>query len=157
MRASADTVNSLIQAHLLELTVEDLLDLGAEHCAIAGATASLAARRAVPAEVDRLRLLAQRLVASDDPVCNRYTDRRFQIEVAVCSQSMRLTRAQVHLQEELSPLKWLLELAVDVKVEAAGHLALVDAIQAEDDEAARWLAESHSAATIRQLVALRTK
>jgi GntR family L-lactate dehydrogenase operon transcriptional regulator len=115
----------------------------------------LAARRAVKADVARLRALTARLADSDDPVRSRRADSRFQIEVAVCSQSARLTRAEVNLQAELSALIWLPQLASDPVAEAASHSALVDAIEAEDETKARSLAEDHSVANVRRLIALR--
>jgi DNA-binding FadR family transcriptional regulator len=155
VRASADAVNTRSLARLHELTVEELRELGDEHFAIAGAAAVLAARRAVKADVARLRALAARLEDSNDPVRSRRADSRFQIEVAVCSQSARLTRAEVNLQAELSAMIWLPQLASDPVAEAAAHTALVDAIEAEDETEARSLAEDHSVANVRRLIALR--
>ena len=71
------------------------------------------------------------------------------------SQSSRLTRTEVGLQAELSEMCWLPKLGVDPKAVAARHLELVSAIKAEDEVAARALAEEHSAAAIRQLIGLR--
>jgi GntR family transcriptional regulator, L-lactate dehydrogenase operon regulator len=155
IRASAEAVYTRSLARLQQLSVEDLRDIGDEHFAIAGAAAALAARRAVATDFARLRALAQRLAESGDPVQSRRADSRFQIEVAVCSQSSRLTRAEVNLQAELSALIWLPQLQVDAKAEAAKHLALTDAIEAEDEVAARSLAEEHSAASVRRLITLR--
>ncbi|MDV3130069.1 GntR family transcriptional regulator [Mycobacterium sp. 21AC1] len=155
VRASADAVNSRSLARLHDLTMQDLRDLGDEHFAIAGASAVLAARRGVAGDVARLKSLAQRLVDAEDPVRGRRADSRFQIEVAVCAQSARLTRAEVNLQAEISALKWLPQMATDAKVEGEQHLALVAAIAAEDEAAARGLAEAHSAATVRRVIELR--
>lgn len=155
VRASAELLTTRSMARLQEYTVQDLRDLGDEHFAIAGAAAVLASRRAVAADVERLNTLARKLADSTDPVHSLRTDSRFQIEVTVCSQSARLTRAEVALQAELSEMRWLPELAVDPKEVAAGHLELVKAIEAEDEKAARALAEEHSAAAIRRLIGLR--
>ncbi len=155
VRASADVVNTRSLARLQERTIQDLRDLGDEHFAIAGAAAVLAARRVVAADVARLRSFAQRVVDSDDPVRSRRADSRFQIEVAVCSQSARLTRAEVNLQAELSSFVWLPQLDTDPRAEGAAHLALVEAIEAEDEVAARRLAEDHNAARMRRLITLR--
>lgn len=155
VRASADAVNIRALARLQELTVEELRDLGDEHFAIAGAAAVLAARRAVGADVARLRALTTRLADSDDPIRSRRADSRFHIEVAVCSQSARLTRSEVNLQAELSSMIWLPQLELAPRTQAVRHAALVDAIAAEDETTARALAEDTSAATVRQLIALR--
>jgi GntR family L-lactate dehydrogenase operon transcriptional regulator len=155
IRASADAVNTRSLAQLQELTVGELRDLGDEHYAIAGAAAVLATRRAVAADIARLRTLVARLAGSADAVVSRRADSRFQIEVAVCSQSARLTRAEVNLQAELSAMIWLPQLATKAATEAARHAALVDAMEAEDEIGARSLAEDHSADTVRRLIALR--
>lgn len=155
VRANAELLTTRSLARLQEYTVQDLRDLGDEHFAIAGAAAVLAARRAVAADVERLNTLARKLAESTDPVQSQRADSRFQIEVTVCSQSARLTRAEVELQAELSGLRWLPKLSVDPEAVAAGHLDLVAAIKAEDEAAARALAEEHSAAAIRQLIRLR--
>lgn len=155
VRASAEALTSRSLTRLQEYSVQDLRDLGDEHFAIAGAAAVLAARRAVAADVERLRALARKLNDSTDPVQSRRADSRFQIEVTVCSQSSRLTRAEVGIQAELSEMRWLPQLSIEPAAVAAGHLELVAAIQAEDEVRARGLAEEHSAAAIRQLIGLR--
>lgn len=155
VRANAELLTNRSLARLQEYTVQDLRDLGDEQFAVAGAAAVLAARRAVAADVDRLNALALRLAESKDPVHARRADSRFQIEVAVISQSARLTRAEVGLQAELSEMRWLPQLKVDPKAVAAGHLDVVAAIKAEDETGARALAEEHSATAIRQLIGLR--
>lgn len=155
IRASAELLTNRSMARLQEYTVQDLRDLGDEHFAVGGAAAALAARRAVAADVERLKALAQRLAQTTDPVHSRRADSRFQIEVAVVSQSARLTRTEVGIQAELSEMSWLPRLAVDPKKVAAGHLDLVAAIEAEDEPRARALAEEHCAGAIRQLIGLR--
>lgn len=155
VRVSAETVNTRSLARLREHTVGELRDLGDEHFAIAGVAARLAARRAVATDVARLRALVARLADSHDPVHSRRADSRVQIEIAVCSQSGRLARAEVNVQAELSAMLWLPQLAIDPAAEAAKRTALVDAIEAEDEIRARSLAEEHSAANVRRLIALR--
>ncbi|WP_207548855.1 FadR/GntR family transcriptional regulator [Mycolicibacterium peregrinum] len=155
VRASAEDVHSRSLALLQELTVEGLRDLGDEHFAVAGATAVLASRRAVTADIARLRTLTGRLAVSEDPIASRRADSRFQIEVAVCSQSARLTRAEVNMQAELSAMVWLPRLGLDPAEEAARHNLLIDAIEAGDQVGARSLAEDYSALTIRRLIGLR--
>lgn len=155
VRASAEDVHTRSLALLQELTVEGLRDLGDEHFAVAGATAVLATRRAVAADIARLRTLADRLATSEDAIASRRADSRFQIEIAVCSQSARLTRAEVNIQAELAAMVWLPRLGLTPAVEAATHHRLVDAIEAGDEAAARSLAEEYGALTIRRLIGLR--
>jgi len=155
VRTTEDAVAAQSLSRLRQLSVHDLRDLGDEHFAVAGAAAVLATQRAVAADIARLRSLAQRLIDSDDPVLCRRADSRFQIEVAVCSQSARLTRAEVGLQAELSALRWLPQLSLDPESEGERHLCLVQAIESEDEATARRLAETHNAASMRQVIGLR--
>lgn len=155
VRSSAGAVNTRSLSRLGQLSVEELRDLGDEDLAIAGTAAMFAARRGVAADFARLRVLAQRVADSDDTVQNRRADSRFQIEVAVCSQSARLTRAEVNLQAELSAFVWLPQVGLQSCERAAQHLALTTAIANEDEAAARTLAEERSIADLRRLIALR--
>lgn len=154
-RSSAEAVNTRSLSRLQQLSVEELRDIGDEHLAVAGTAAMLAARRGVAADFARLTTLAQRLADSDDPVQNRRADSRFQIEVAVCSQSARLTRSEVNLQAELSALVWLPQVGLEPQERAQRHLALNMAIANEDEAAARTLAAERSATDLRRLIALR--
>jgi DNA-binding FadR family transcriptional regulator len=155
VKASADVVQSNSLTRLQQLSVEELRDIGDEHFAVSGAAAALAARRSLTADVTRLRALVTRMRETADPFECRRADSRFHIEVAVSSQSSRLTRTEVGLQAELSAMIWLPQVAVDPAAEANTHHALVDAIEVENPDLARELAESHSAAHIRRLIKLR--
>ena len=127
VRASAEDVHTRALALLQEFTVEGLRDLGDEQFAVAGATAVLAARRAVAADIARLRKLADRLAVSEDAITGRRADSLF-----------HLVADQGHAPDE-----------------ASRHHQLVDAIEAEDQTGARSLAEEHSTSIIRRLIALR--
>jgi GntR family transcriptional regulator, L-lactate dehydrogenase operon regulator len=155
VRVSTEAINTRSLARLQEYSVGELRDLGDEHFAIAGAAARLAARRAVATDVAQLRALVSQLANSHNSVQSRRADSRLKIEVAVCSQSGRLARAEVNLQAELSPMLWLPQLAIDPAAEAAKRSALVDAIEIEDEIQARSLAEDDSVASVRRLIALR--
>lgn len=155
VNATAAVVQSNSLARLRALSVQELRDIGDEHFAISGAAAALAARRSLTADVARLKTLVTRLRETADPFHCRRADSRFHIEVAVCSQSSRLTRNEVGLQAELSAMIWLPRIAVDPMSEAADHHCLVEAIIAEDSDRARSLAEAHSATHIRRLIELR--
>ncbi|MGO4615857.1 FadR/GntR family transcriptional regulator [Nocardia sp. 2TAF39] len=153
--ASAEALVSTSLARLQQMSIQELRDLGDEHFAVTGAAAVFAARRGLRADIALLRALADRLNDSTELVSARQADSRFHIEMAVCAQSTRLTRAEVGLQVELSALLWLPRLKLDPAAEAAAHRDLVDAIEREDDARARELAESHTESRIRRLVALR--
>ncbi|MFQ6329811.1 FadR/GntR family transcriptional regulator [Nocardia sp. CWNU-33] len=153
--ASAEVFENTSLARLQQMSIQELRDLGDEHFAVTGAVAVFAARRGVRADIVRLRTLTDRLKDSTELVAARQADSRFHIEMAVCAQSTRLTRAEVGLQAELSALLWLPRLKLEPAAEAASHHDLVDAIEREDDAQARELAESHTESRIRRLVALR--
>ncbi|MFI6367819.1 FadR/GntR family transcriptional regulator [Nocardia sp. NPDC050630] len=153
--ASAEVFENTSLARLQQMSIQELRDLGDEHFAVTGAVAVFAARRGLQADIARLRALTDRLLDSTDLVSARRADSRFHIEMAVCAQSTRLTRAEVALQAELSALLWLPRLRLDPAAEATAHRHLVDAIEQEDDARARELAESHTESRIRRLVALR--
>lgn len=155
INASADSIQNSSLSRLRRLSTEELRDLGDEHRAVSGAAAALAAERSLAADVARLRGLIDRLREGDGPTEIRRADSRFHIEVAVSSQSARLTRAEVNLQSEISPLIWLPQVAVDRESEVGEHQALVDAIESEDAVLARDLAEAHEARHIRRLIELR--
>ncbi|MEU1521100.1 FadR/GntR family transcriptional regulator [Nocardia rhamnosiphila] len=153
--SSAEALEHTASARLQQMSLAELRDLGDAQFAIAGAAAVFAARRGGRADIARLHALTDRLRTSTEPIAARRADSRFHIEMAVCAQSTRLTRAQVDLQAELSALIWLPRLALDPAAEASVHSDLVRAIEREDDVEARKLAESHSESRIRRLVALR--
>ncbi|UAK30814.1 MULTISPECIES: FadR/GntR family transcriptional regulator [Nocardia] len=155
IRGSAEVLESASLARLQQMSIQELRDLGDEHFAVTGAAAVFAARRGLRADIARLRSLADRLKDSSEPISARRADSRFHIEMAVCAQSTRLTRAEVALQAELSALLWLPRLKLDPEAEATAHRNLVDAIEREDDARARELAESQTESRIRRLVALR--
>jgi DNA-binding FadR family transcriptional regulator len=131
-------------ADLAELGTTDLRELGDVHGAIASAAARLAASRASPHEITRLRDIVDRLAGADSVPDQRRIDGRFYVEVAACAQSVRLTMQEMELHLELGQLPWppadaprLLGTIV------ASHRAVVDAIEARDTARARAITEQH--------------
>jgi DNA-binding FadR family transcriptional regulator len=117
--------------------------------------------------VRRLRTLVGQLSDASSLGSQIRADSRFHIEVAIASQSERLTRLEVGLQTQLAELLWLppesaltpgaadsAEL-LDPVVTAAEHGAIAEAIAAEDGDTARALAERHVERNLRWLTALR--
>lgn len=152
-RPSAPPVGPIRQ-RLLAMTLSGLRDLIDEHQGVAGQAARLAAERASPANVRRLFALTEQLGGAVSIGDRIRADCRFHIEVAVASQSARLTRREVGLQAEVSGMLWLAtEPGVDVAAHQAEHHALAAAVLAEDGERARRLAEEHVAGTLRLLTA----
>ena len=172
-----------LRDRLRTMTVGDLRDLTDEQSAVSGAAARLAATRASTAGVRRLLALADQLAGAATTGARIMADSRFHIEVAIASNSERLTALEVALQATLAELLWLpLEAAGTAKAAgttradgvdradvandhpaelfnpraAAGeHEAIAAAIAAEDGSRARLLAEEHAEANLRRLTALR--
>ncbi|MGK0741596.1 FadR/GntR family transcriptional regulator [Leucobacter sp. Z1108] len=129
---------------LRERSSAEWRDFGEEHIAIGGRIAWLAARRATPSEVERLRNLAAELDGSVSRAQRQRADSRFHVALAVAAQSERLLQIEVRLQAESTELVWFCgEEQLEVSSVRAAHLALVDAVANEDEALARKLAEEH--------------
>jgi DNA-binding FadR family transcriptional regulator len=145
-----------VRRKLSAMTISELRDLTDEHQAIAGQAARLAAERGSPANVRRLFALTEQLGAAATQVDRVRADCRFHVEIAVASQSIRLTRREVELQAELSELLWLPSAGEsEVAVATDAHHAIAAAVLAEDAPEARRLAEEHVTANLRRLSQLR--
>src|SRR5580692_10947349 len=169
-----------IRDRLRAMTTGELRDLTDEQSAVSGAAARLAATRASTVSVRRLLALADQLASAATTGARTMADSRFHIEVAIASNSERLTALEVALQATLAELLWLpFEAAGTTRADvvagtakadgandhpaellspraAAGeHAAIAAAIEAEDGSLARLLAEQHAEANLRRLTALR--
>ncbi|MCC6223022.1 MAG: FadR family transcriptional regulator [Thermoleophilia bacterium] len=153
VKRPGDPAPALLRARLRSLSATALRDLGDEHGAVFGAAAFLAAGRASADNVARMRLLADRVLAGGSLGARASADSRFHIEIAIASQSERLTRAEAALQAEVGDLLWYVlgDGEVPRRLDAE-HRQLIDAIASEDEVGARVLAEEHVAANIRLLV-----
>ncbi len=141
---------------LLRLSTAQIRDLGDQYAASAGAAARLAARRASPAEVDRLRRACEQLTSTDDPEARRRAESHLQIEIAAVAQSPLLFRDEVGTQAEVGPLLWLGEGHEDVHEQTSAlAVRVVEAIAAGDGDRARTLTEERVALWISHLVELR--
>lgn len=133
-----------------------LRDLGVHYSAITGACVRLAARRADPSEVAVVRRRLERLGELEADQQRRLLD-DVQVELVALSQSARLTREQMKLQAEFSPL---LALATEggVTAETQGRclLSACDAIDAGDPLQAGDEIEKLIATVIDALIALQT-
>lgn len=144
---------AFLRARLRELSATSLRDLGDEHIAVSGTAALLAAPRASGDNVARMRLLTDQLLAARSLGARASADSRLHIEMAIASQSERLTRAEAALQAEVGDLLWYVlgPHRVPARVET-DHRRLVDAIAGEDETGARLFAEQHVAENVRLLV-----
>ena len=183
-RPASPPVRALCE-RLRTMTTSALRDLADEQFAVSGAAAKLAAARASSVSVRRLRTLADQLATAASLGSRIRADSRFHIEVAIASQSERLTRLEVESQTRLGELLWLtpanlaaeqrgsgapgqgaraagpllpvrdVAQSFDPAEAAAEHRAIVAAIAAEDGDKARLLAERHVERNLRWLTALR--
>jgi GntR family transcriptional regulator, transcriptional repressor for pyruvate dehydrogenase complex len=169
----------VLRERLRGMTTSTLRDLVDEQFAVSGAAAKLAAARASGASVRRLHTLVHQLSGAASLGSRIRADSRFHIEVAIASQSERLTRLEVELQTQLGELLWLppepagmtpvssgpvssgtvssgeAAVLLDPAAAAAEHAAIAEAIAAEDGDGARLLAERHVERTLRRLTAMR--
>ena len=143
----------VLKDQLYATTVSELRDLADEHWAVAGACAELAAERASASAVRRLLYLVEQLApAKGMGACIR-ADSRFHIEVAMASQSERLTRLEVTLQSRTAGPLWLsYEPDSPLDEVVSEHHAIALAIAEENGERARTLAERHVQRNLRRLI-----
>jgi DNA-binding FadR family transcriptional regulator len=142
---------------LRRFSVQELRDLGDHRRAIAGTAAQLAAERALPEEVGRLREQLERLRAAVRPSDRCRADTQFTIEVAAAAQSPRLTREEARLRAQVGDL---LGLALGADEHAAlvrERVRLVAAIAGRRASRARQLAERHVMTETTRLIELRLR
>ncbi len=142
--ADVEALDGLSRTRLEQLGTSDLRELGDLHAATSGAAARLAAARATSKEIRRLTEIADRLAEADAVKDRRRLDARFYVELAACSQSVRLTLAEIDMQAECGQLPWP---AGDSPVRAAqvasGHRQAVEAVAGRDGDLARsWVEET---------------
>jgi DNA-binding FadR family transcriptional regulator len=144
VRSRDDALAELADARLAELGTADLRELGDVHGAVAAAAARLAAGRASPREIARLRDIVDRLARDTTTTGQRRADGRFYVEMAACAQSVRLTMQEMELHLELGQLPWppADEPALLAEIVTA-HRAVVDAVEDRDAARARELTERH--------------
>ena len=97
----------LLRDRLGAMTTSALRDLTDEQFAVSGAAAKLAAARASTVSVRRLLTLVDQLSGAATLGSRIRADSRFHIEVAIASQSERLTMLEVALQTKLAEFLWL--------------------------------------------------
>ena len=142
---------------LRRFSVQQLRDLGDHRGAIAGTAARLAAERALPAEIRRLREQVQRLQAATTPSERRRADSQLTIDIAAAAQSPRLTREEARLRAEVGDLLGLGVGAGDHDALVRGRRRLVQAIADGRAGRARNLAERHVAAETERLIRVRLR
>ncbi len=155
VRADEHALGGLFRVRLHELSTSDLREFGDVHASIAGTAARLAAARASETEIARLRGIVDRLHDADHTTDRRRLDARFHVELAACSQSVRLTMAEIELQTEGGQLPWPAGGSrgrLDEVV--AGHRCVLDAISDRHGDLARSRMEQNLEVGIAWLVGL---
>lgn len=115
-----------------------LRDLAAHYLAITSACVSLAAQRADPSEIARIRHRLQRVDRTDRAAWRRASDDA-QIELSALSQSARLTREQMKLQAEFSPYLGLVDRDANGDAARRDLAAVFDAVETGDATRAEQL------------------
>jgi DNA-binding FadR family transcriptional regulator len=144
----------LARDRLRSLSISEIRDAADEHRAVGGMAALLAADRA---DDDQLVRIESRLTLLHDAptnVARGRVDSNFHIDIAVAAQSERLTRSEAQLQRESRDLLWLLD-PPEVDAVAGEHDAIFRAIERQEGDLSRALAEEHVAANYRRLLQLR--
>lgn len=142
-----------------------LRDLGVHYAALTVAASRLAARRAASGEIEAIRTRLARLDALRDGELDerdlmawRHTMDDLQLELVALSQSARLTRDQMRLQAEISPLLRLLD--GDASARADQHdrfAAVIAAVDDGDEDAAGAATDGMITAAVVALDALRQR
>ncbi|WP_027897347.1 FadR/GntR family transcriptional regulator [Zestomonas thermotolerans] len=156
VRAAVEIPTEAVLRRLDKLSTIELRDLGDEHAAISGAAARLAAKRASQEHHQHLAQYIEALGAATSRHEQRRADARFHIEIAVASQSVRLTHAEIRLQAEIGELLWLpVEGHPSVASIQQEHRAISEAIASGDPTLAGALAEAHVTRGIKRLIDLK--
>lgn len=151
VRDSSAYSRDQVEDQLRSKSIHELRDLGDARASSAGSAARLAALRALPEDVDRLRKFAEEFATAGTAAAFRRSDSRFHIEVGVAAQSPRLTMMIVQLQGETAPLLWLPDTG-STGQSAHEHLQILEAIEARDPQRAQTLATEHCERETRVLI-----
>lgn len=153
---SADPT-AFARAALLSTSRVGLRDAAVHYLAIARASVELAARRAAPSEVEQIAARLRRADRADSTAWRRQCDDA-QIELSALSQSARLTREQMRLQAEISPLLALVESdPAERDAMADGFFAVLEAVAQGDAARATTLMRDSIGRAVEWLVAHRTE
>lgn len=153
---SADPVHFATRT-LLDSSRVSLRDAAQHYVAITAACVELAARRADPGEIAMIRARLERVDDHDLTSWRRASDDAV-IEVAALSQSARLTREQMKLQGEFSPLLALIDTDAGSRRQGREHLlAVLTAVENGDARAASEAFRLSNHFTIEWLIAYRER
>jgi GntR family transcriptional regulator, transcriptional repressor for pyruvate dehydrogenase complex len=155
VRAPADGARARLIERVRGQSVDELRDAGDHHAAIAGAAAELAALRASPPDLERLRAHVDALRGATSCAGRRAADVRFHVALAAAARSLRLTAAEEEAQAERGALVWLAAGEGRPGGALDDHEAILAAVRERDGERARRAASAHVARETAALIALR--
>lgn len=141
---------------LVRLSSAELRDLGDWRKMLAASAAAVAAERASDSNFAELVAAADEVATAETNQEARRAHGRFHFELASSAQSLRMTRAEYSVHEEID---WLYGLALQTaeqrRKSAAGLSAVARAVQSRDPDSARRTAEQYSTDLVGQLIRLR--
>lgn len=144
--------SALAQAALCRLSASELRDLGDWRRMLVAGSAFLAAQRGSEDNAKHLREHAAQLGTAGSAGEARLHHGRFHLELAAAAQSLRLSKAEFGIQEELD---WMLGVSLaDAGMRrslSAGLLAIADAVVQRRAGEARAAAETHSVELVEML------
>lgn len=146
----------LEQDELVELSSAELRDVGDWRQMLAAHAAALAAQRASESNIKMLGTYAARVAEAQTSLDARRAHGRFLLELASAAQSMRMTRAEFAVHEQID---WLFGLALQTHDEraasAAGLTEIAEAVRSRDPQHARTAAEAYVSRLLGRLAKLR--
>lgn len=141
---------------LVELSSAELRDLGDWRQMLTAHAAALAAQRALESNIRMLGTFAARVSEARTSLEARRAHGRFHLELASAAQSMRMTRAEFAVHEQID---WLFGLVLQTHEErmsaAEGLRKIAAAVKRRDPKRARAAAEQHVARLVHRLAQLR--
>jgi DNA-binding FadR family transcriptional regulator len=146
----------LEQDELVELSSAELRDVGDWRQMLAAHAAALAAQRASESNIKMLNAYAARVGEADSSLDARRAHGRFLLELAAAAQSMRMTRAEFAVHEQID---WLFGLALQTPDErtasSTGLAEIAAAVESRDPQRARVAAEGYVSRLLGRLARLR--
>lgn len=153
---SADPVIFATRA-LLDSSRVSLRDATQHYVAITSACVELAAQRADPSEIVMIRARLERTDDHDLAAWRRASDDAV-IEVAALSQSARLTREQMKLQGEFSPLLAIIDTDSESRQQGRRHLlAVLAAVELGDASGSAEALRASARFAVEWLIAYRER
>lgn len=134
----------LEQDELVEMSSAELRDVGDWRQMLAAHAAALAAQRASASNVRMLGTYAHRVGEAESGPAARRAHGRFLLELASAAQSMRMTRAEFAVHEQIDWLFGLVLHTSDERVASAAGLGeIAAAVRSRNPRKARVAAEKH--------------